>query len=42
MSQLNRTWVVSDTHFGHNNVIKYDNRPFRDSDHMDQVLVDSN
>lgn len=26
-------WVVSDTHFGHGNIIKYCGRPFRDADH---------
>ena len=39
MSQLDRTWVVSDTHFGHTNVIKYDTRPFKDVQHMNEVLV---
>lgn len=34
-------WVVSDTHFGHNNIIKYCDRPFKDSDEMDEVIVDN-
>lgn len=33
--------ITSDTHFGHNNVITYCNRPFKDSDHMDTVMVDN-
>lgn len=32
-------FFTSDTHFGHNNIIKYTNRPFEDADEMDRVLV---
>lgn len=34
-------FFTSDLHFGHVNCIKYDNRPFRDIIHMNQVLVDN-
>jgi calcineurin-like phosphoesterase family protein len=34
-------WFTSDTHFGHANIIKYCERPFRDTDHMDAVIVDN-
>lgn len=32
-------FFVSDTHWGHANVIRYSNRPFTDVDHMNEILV---
>jgi calcineurin-like phosphoesterase family protein len=32
-------FVTSDTHFGHANIIRYCNRPFRDVEHMNEVLI---
>jgi len=32
-------YFTSDTHFGHSNVIKYCNRPFDNSAHMEQELI---
>lgn len=34
-------WVISDTHFSHENIISYCNRPFTDRDYMDKALIDN-
>lgn len=34
-------WFISDTHFGHTNVIKYCNRPHESVEEMNQALVDN-
>jgi len=31
-------WLISDTHFGHENIIRYCNRPFESVHHMNEVL----
>lgn len=32
-------WFTSDTHFSHHNIIQYCNRPFKDTDEMNKVLI---
>jgi len=34
-------YYIADTHFGHENVIKFDNRPFTDVKEMNQALIDN-
>ena len=34
-------WVTSDTHFGHENTIKYCNRPFLSAKEMDEALKEN-
>lgn len=34
-------WVVSDTHFGHENIIQYCNRPFANAELMDECLIEN-
>jgi calcineurin-like phosphoesterase family protein len=36
---MSKTWFVSDMHFGHTNIIKYEDRPFADTTEMDKELI---
>lgn len=35
------TWLTSDSHYGHAAVIGYSNRPFKDVNEMDQMMIRS-
>ena len=34
-------WVISDTHFGHENIIKYCDRTFSDTKEMNECIIDN-
>ena len=34
-----KLWVTSDTHFCHENIIKYCNRPFQNIEDMNDILI---
>ena len=34
-------YYISDTHFGHENVISFDNRPFQNANEMDKAIIDN-
>lgn len=33
-------WFTSDLHFGHSNIIRYSDRPFADTEAMNEALID--
>ena len=35
-----KRFIIADLHFGHNNIIQYENRPFSNADEMDNRLIE--
>lgn len=38
---MDETWFISDTHFGHKNVLKLSNRPFSSIEEHDEVIFEN-
>lgn len=36
---MNKTWFIGDTHFRHNNVLNFENRPFAHIDEMEEKMI---
>ncbi|GAA4879138.1 metallophosphoesterase [Paenibacillus vulneris] len=38
---MSADWFIADPHFGHKNILKYENRPFVDIEHMDNIIIEN-
>lgn len=36
-----KTWFTSDHHFGHKNIIEYEQRPFANVESMNRILIEN-
>lgn len=38
---MSKTWLWGDPHFGHRNIITFEDRPFIDTEHMDNHIIET-
>ena len=38
---MGKTFFIADTHFGHDAIIRYENRPFANADEQDKILIEN-
>ena len=41
IEESKNVFITSDSHYGHENIIKFSNRPFKNADHMNDELIKS-